>query len=90
MQRRPRDPSKDRMVNERLISLAYGQKGMIETAAGFFAYFCIMSENGFLPSRLWQLVSEKFKNLNYRNKFSELNGIHQQLIIWLIVMDKTG
>ncbi|PRD34832.1 UNVERIFIED_CONTAM: Atpalpha [Trichonephila clavipes] len=35
-----------------LISIAYGQIGMIQGAAGFFAYFVIMGENGFLPSRL--------------------------------------
>ncbi|GFS93279.1 hypothetical protein NPIL_588871, partial [Nephila pilipes] len=52
MKRQPRDPSKDKLVNERLISIAYGQIGMIQGAAGFFAYFVIMGENGFLPSRL--------------------------------------
>ncbi|KAG8181916.1 hypothetical protein JTE90_012471 [Oedothorax gibbosus] len=52
MKRRPRDPTIDKLVNERLISIAYGQIGMIQGAAGFFAYFVIMGENGFLPSRL--------------------------------------
>ncbi|GFX55422.1 hypothetical protein TNCV_267101 [Trichonephila clavipes] len=52
MKRRPRDPHIDKLVNERLISIAYGQIGMIQGAAGFFAYFVIMGENGFLPSRL--------------------------------------
>jgi len=55
MKRRPRDPVHDKLVNERLISLAYGQIGMIQASAGFFTYFCIMADNGFLPSRLWQL-----------------------------------
>jgi sodium/potassium-transporting ATPase subunit alpha len=36
----------------RLISMAYGQIGMIQAAAGFFVYFVIMAENGFLPSDL--------------------------------------
>lgn len=31
---------------------------MIQGAAGFFAYFVIMSENGFLPSRLLGLRKE--------------------------------
>ena len=37
----------------RLISMAYGQIGMIQAAAGFFAYFVIMAENGFLPMKLF-------------------------------------
>ncbi|KAI6175742.1 Sodium/potassium-transporting ATPase subunit alpha [Aphelenchoides bicaudatus] len=48
MKRRPRDPLHDKLVNERLISLAYGQIGMIQ----------IMADNGFMPSRLWQLRAE--------------------------------
>lgn len=37
----------------RLISMAYGQIGMIQAAAGFFVYFVIMAENGFLPGKLF-------------------------------------
>jgi sodium/potassium-transporting ATPase subunit alpha len=32
--------------------MAYGQIGMIQAAAGFFVYFVIMAENGFLPLTL--------------------------------------
>jgi len=53
MKRHPRDPQRDKLVNERLISMAYGQIGMIQAAAGFFAYFIIMAENGFLPPHLF-------------------------------------
>merc|ERR1719423_422923 len=53
MKRQPRDPLRDKLVNERLISLAYGQIGMIQASAGFFVYFVIMAENGFMPSRLF-------------------------------------
>ncbi|CAF1454971.1 unnamed protein product [Rotaria sordida] len=52
MKRRPRDPIHDRLVNQRLISMAYGQIGLIQAGAGFFSYLVIMAENGFLPSRL--------------------------------------
>nr|XP_009861357.1 sodium/potassium-transporting ATPase subunit alpha-3 [Ciona intestinalis]XP_026694217.1 sodium/potassium-transporting ATPase subunit alpha-3 [Ciona intestinalis]XP_026694218.1 sodium/potassium-transporting ATPase subunit alpha-3 [Ciona intestinalis] len=52
MKRQPRDPMKDRLVNERLISLAYGQIGMLQALAGFFSYFVVMMHNGFLPLRL--------------------------------------
>lgn len=33
--------------------MAYGQIGMIQAAAGFFVYFVIMAENGFLPLTLF-------------------------------------
>jgi len=52
MKRMPRDPQSDKLVNERLISLAYGMIGMIQASAGFFTYFVIMGENGFLPGYL--------------------------------------
>ncbi|RZF46631.1 hypothetical protein LSTR_LSTR002963 [Laodelphax striatellus] len=55
MKRQPRNPFKDKLVNERLISMAYGQIGMIQAAAGFFVYFVIMAENGFLPMHLFGL-----------------------------------
>jgi sodium/potassium-transporting ATPase subunit alpha len=52
MKRQPRDPYRDNLVNARLISMAYGQIGMMQAAAGFFAYFVILAENGFWPSDL--------------------------------------
>merc|ERR1712223_1288087 len=51
MKKQPRNPFTDKLVNERLISMAYGQIGMIQASAGFFVYFVIMAENGFLPGR---------------------------------------
>jgi len=53
MKRQPRNPFTDKLVNERLISMAYGQIGMIQASAGFFVYFVIMAENGFWPGRLF-------------------------------------
>ncbi|KAJ1112320.1 hypothetical protein NDU88_000588 [Pleurodeles waltl] len=53
MKRQPRNPKTDKLVNERLISMAYGQIGMIQALGGFFSYFVILSENGFLP---WTLL----------------------------------
>merc|ERR1712176_654445 len=53
MKRPPRNPFTDKLVNERLISMAYGQIGMIQASAGFFVYFVIMAENGFRPSKLF-------------------------------------
>merc|ERR1712227_653841 len=58
MKRKPRNPFTDKLVNERLISMAYGQIGMIQASAGFFVYFVIMAENGFWPSRLLGIREE--------------------------------
>merc|ERR1712004_845438 len=52
MKRPPRNPFTDKLVNERLISMAYGQIGMIQASAGFFVYFVILCENGWWPSTL--------------------------------------
>jgi len=53
MKRQPRNPFTDKLVNERLISMAYGQIGMIQASAGFFVYFVILAEHGFLPRDLF-------------------------------------
>ncbi|OTF76762.1 hypothetical protein BLA29_008505, partial [Euroglyphus maynei] len=53
MRRKPRDAKKDKLVNERLISISYGQIGMMQASAGFFTYFVIMAECGFLPFDLF-------------------------------------
>ena len=58
MKRLPRNAKVDKLVNERLISMSYLQIGMIQASAGFFTYFVIMAENGFMPSRLPGLRSE--------------------------------
>merc|ERR1711990_1359864 len=55
MKRPPRNPFTDKLVNERLISMAYGQIGMIQASAGFFVYFVILAENGFWPGILFGL-----------------------------------
>merc|ERR1712137_366451 len=52
MKRQPRNPFTDKLVNERLISMAYGQIGMIQALAGFVCYFVILMQNGFLPGDL--------------------------------------
>merc|ERR1719216_761542 len=63
MKRMPRDPKGDKLVNQRLISMAYGQIGMMQASAGFFCYFVIMGENGFLPGLLVGL-REEWENKN--------------------------
>uniref|UniRef100_T2MGY6 Sodium/potassium-transporting ATPase subunit alpha n=1 Tax=Hydra vulgaris TaxID=6087 RepID=T2MGY6_HYDVU len=66
MKRHPRNPIRDKLVNERLISLAYGQIGMMQATAGFFTYFIILAENGFLPSYLFGLRSQ-WDDMNNNN-----------------------
>lgn len=58
MKRKPRNAKTDKLVNNRLIQLAYCQIGFIQAAAGFLAYFVIMAENGFWPQDLIGLRSE--------------------------------
>ncbi|XP_045626276.1 sodium/potassium-transporting ATPase subunit alpha-B [Procambarus clarkii] len=53
MKRPPRNPFTDKLCNERLISMAYGQIGMIQSMAGFYTYFFIMAQNGFIPQKLF-------------------------------------
>lgn len=78
MKRQPRNAATDRLVNERLVSVSYGQigkcmivlcsalcacefltclqtelSGVMNAFGGFFTYFVILAENGFLP---WDLV----------------------------------
>ncbi|XP_026325061.1 sodium/potassium-transporting ATPase subunit alpha-B-like [Hyposmocoma kahamanoa] len=44
-----------RLVSANMIRLVYGHIGLIEFAAGMFAYFVVMAEHGFYPSRLFGL-----------------------------------
>ncbi|XP_076670868.1 sodium/potassium-transporting ATPase subunit alpha-4 isoform X2 [Andrena cerasifolii] len=58
MHRPPRNPQYDKLVNKRLISVAYGQIGMTQSLAAFYTYFLILMLNGFLPDRLLGLRLE--------------------------------
>ncbi|XP_034187714.1 sodium/potassium-transporting ATPase subunit alpha [Osmia lignaria lignaria] len=62
MRRAPRNPQYDKLVNKRLISIAYGQIGMTQSLAGLYTYFMILMLNGFLPDRLLGL------RLDWENK----------------------
>jgi sodium/potassium-transporting ATPase subunit alpha len=63
MRRPPRNPFTDKLVGSKLISMSFGQIGMIQAAAGFFTYTVIMAEHGFMPQRLigirkaWDAIS---------------------------------
>ncbi|KAH8418895.1 hypothetical protein KR009_002243 [Drosophila setifemur] len=53
MLRMPRDPFDDRLINKKLILMAYLQIGVIQSTACFFTFFAIMAEHGFPPSKLF-------------------------------------
>lgn len=58
MRRHPRNPVKDKLVTGKLLFVAYGQIGVIEACAGFFSYFVIMAQNGWLPEKLMGIRSK--------------------------------
>merc|ERR1712195_351470 len=66
MQRVPRDKSKDRLVNAKLISLAYGQIGMIQAAAGFCCYFMVFNHYGLsfddIQGTGFDYIDDSYKN----------------------------
>ena len=66
MQRSPRNPKKDRLVNSRLIAMCYAQIGILQAAAGFLTYFIVMGVNGFLPLSLFG-ISDRWDNPDINN-----------------------
>lgn len=52
MSRMPRDPTVDKLVNNRLICLTYLQIGVMQSCAGLLTYFIMMAEHGFFYDRL--------------------------------------
>ena len=53
MRRAPRNVKKDNLINSKLISVSYLQLGAIQICAGFYAYFLLLANNGFVPSNLF-------------------------------------
>lgn len=51
MARPPRE--KESLVSSKMLFLVYAQLGLIEFAAGMFAYFIVMAEFGFYPGDLF-------------------------------------
>ncbi|EYC18506.1 hypothetical protein Y032_0027g1554 [Ancylostoma ceylanicum] len=54
MQRPPRNPEYDKLVNIRLVLFSYLQVGVFQMYAGFVTYFAIMMGHGWLPLDLIQ------------------------------------
>jgi len=53
MDRKPRNPKTDNLVTLKLLQYTYMQIGIIQACAGFFSYFVVLSNCGFLPSLLF-------------------------------------
>jgi len=53
MLRMPRNPKQDALVTVKLLSYTYLQIGIIQALAGFFCYFVVFSDCGFLPLSLF-------------------------------------
>ncbi|MBN3293794.1 AT12A ATPase, partial [Polypterus senegalus] len=63
MNRKPRHPKRDRLVNWQLALYSYSQIGMIQSVGAFFCYFTVLAQQGFLPARLINIrVSWEDKN----------------------------
>jgi len=52
MDRKPRDVTKDHLVDGKVVSHSYLQAGVIETMACYFAFFVVMGNHGFPPQSL--------------------------------------
>jgi len=83
MKRNPRNKFTDKLVNERLISMAYGQIGMIQALAGFVCYFVILMQNGFLPGDIIGLrVNWDDKNMqNVEDSYGQQWSYTQRKIV---------
>merc|ERR1711868_176328 len=83
MKRNPRNKFTDKLVNERLISMAYGQIGMIQALAGFVCYICILMQNGFLPGDLMGLRVpwDDKNNMNLEDSYGQEWAYSQRKIV---------
>ncbi|KAG8430257.1 hypothetical protein GDO86_018148 [Hymenochirus boettgeri] len=52
MTRKPRNPHKDRLVNQQLLSYSYFHIAAMESFSGFVNYFTVMAQQGFRPGTL--------------------------------------
>lgn len=66
--------------------MAYGQIGMIQAAAGFFVYFVIMAENGFLPLKLFGI--RKMWDSKAVNDLTDSYGQEWvRILLWIVLID---
>ena len=60
MERKPRDPAKDRLVSPRLLFYAYVTAGLISTTGCFLAYYFTYKDNGILLSDFFRPDLDEF------------------------------
>jgi len=73
MERRPRNPVTDNLVNARLIGFSYLQIGIMQALAGMFTYFVVMGDRGFAPWSLVNLAGD-FDDSNLVMRFANRDG----------------
>ena len=81
--KRPPRSQEDRLVNHRLIFVAYGIVGITQTAAGFFVYAVIMASYGWLPNRLLGIKEEwedEFNN-NLKDSWDQEWSFGQRMML---------
>lgn len=54
----------DPLVSGRMLTLVYAHHGLVEFAAGMFAYFVVMAEHGFYPPLLFGLYKARSALMN--------------------------
>jgi sodium/potassium-transporting ATPase subunit alpha len=93
MLRMPRDMDNDRMVNTRLIGLAYGIIGMIQASAGFACYFSVFASYNIqfddLTGTGFDWVNSDFKyvaGLNFDDRVRYLRQAQTSFLCSIIVV----
>ncbi|KAM4652188.1 potassium-transporting ATPase alpha chain 2-like [Discoglossus pictus] len=84
MTRKPRNPRKDRLVNEKLLCYSYFHIAAIESFSGFMNYFTVMAEQGFLPGNLiglradWEDKSKQELEDSYGQEWTYSQRLYQE------------
>jgi len=96
MRRTPRNKHHDRLVNNKLIGMCYGQIGMIQAAAGFTCYFAVFSKYGLFFEDLsgtgFKYIDEGEKfvlGLDYDTRINILRQAQTSFLISIIVAQWT-
>jgi magnesium-transporting ATPase (P-type) len=96
MERKPRNKFYDRLVNNKLIGMCYGQIGMIQATAGFTCYFTVFGKYGITFNDLtgmgtdWKDDSIKFVlGLDYDTRMNYLKQAQTSFLISIIVVQWT-
>uniref|UniRef100_F7ALS8 Sodium/potassium-transporting ATPase subunit alpha n=1 Tax=Xenopus tropicalis TaxID=8364 RepID=F7ALS8_XENTR len=84
MLRKPRNPRKDRLVNQQLLTYSYFHIAAMESYAGFVNYFTVMAQQGFLPITLiglrapWEDKNIQELEDSYGQEWTYTQRLHQE------------